>query len=177
MYQEGTILTLKEQRPPTVVDGPEVDVPVVDEEGNPTGEVRREKSQVEQPFPYNRVKVVGVSFITYNRTRGSEDPTKEEYVGQDAVGVIITPESGFAATLDEPYGKLRRLYDIEQLPEIIIEQPKVVVRRGPSALAGPTPEETFRGSAPAVEAPRTAPNPASPLEDPRPAVVTKSSPL
>ena len=176
MYEEGTILRLKEQRPPTIVDGPDVEVPMLDEEGKETGEVSHERSQVEVPFPYNRVRVVGTSFITYTRPPGSDDLTKESYEGQDAIGIIITPETSFAATLDEPYGKLRRLYDIEALPEHIIEQPKVVVRRGPSAIAGPSPEDVFRGDNTVDEAPRSARNPKSPLEDPRPSA-EPTSPL
>jgi hypothetical protein len=186
MYEEGTILTLKEQRPPTLVDGPEVEeeveVDVIGEDGEPTGEkaveIKKTKTQVEQPFPYNRVRVIGPSFITYSRQRGSEDPEKEPYYGTDALGVIIVPESGFAATLDEPYGKLRRLYEIEQLPEPILEEVRVVKRPpSPSALAGPTPEEVFAGNQPIGDsAPRTAPNPRSPLEDPRP-TAKRVSPL
>ena len=165
MYEPGTILELKEQRPPTTVEGPEVEI--IDKNGKPTGKFKRE--QVEQPFPYNRVRVLGPSPIVYSRQRGSEAPDREPYVGPDAQGVIIQPESAFAMTLDEPYGKLRRLYDITELPEIVVEQPRVVVHRGPSALPGPTPEEVFSGSSPEpVDAPRTAKAPSSPLEDPRP---------
>ena len=163
MYEEGTILVLKEQREPTIT---EIEVTVLGKNGKPT--TKTEVQQVEEEFPYNRVKVIGPSFIRHIKNLGM-DAKKEPYTGQDAQGVIITPAGGaFGATIDEPYGKLRRMYDIAELPENTFEAPKVTVHRGPSAVSGPTPEEVFGGTEP-VDAPRTAANPVhSPLPDPRP---------
>lgn len=167
MYLPGTILKLREQRPPTVVAGPEVEI--IDKNGKGTGKYKRE--EVEQPFPYNHVRVIGPSPLTYTHQRGAESPDRQPYDGADAQGVIIQPVSEFAMTLDEPYGKLRRLYEITELPEEEFTHPVVRVHRGPSAIAGPTPEEVFADKAPAdtqPDVPRTAKRVGSPLEDPRP---------
>jgi hypothetical protein len=117
MYEPGTILKLKDQRP-------------ADDE---TGE----------PFPYNVVKVVGPSPI------GHAD--KGKWTGTDADGVIIVPLTNFGSTLDEPFGKLRTLYDVESVPEVEIEvSAPIRVINSATAQAGPTPEEVFAAEAPGV---------------------------
>lgn len=106
MYEPGTILTLKEPR-----------------------------STDEEPFPYDRVRVIGVSPI--NHAAGAA----AEWEGASGQGIIVQPETDFAATLDEPIGKLQSLYDVEFVPDnTIVAEPVKVVTPG---TAGPSPEEVF----------------------------------
>lgn len=127
MYEPGSILTLKEPRPPE----------------------KNEKDE-EIEFPYNRVEVVGQSPINHG-------VTASEWSGAaaDGQGVIIKPLTSFGSTLDEPYGKLKELYDVESIPqhEAPAAQPVKVVN-ATSGSAGPTPEEVF-----ATEAPGKKPEP------------------
>lgn len=116
MYEPNTILTLNEQRD-------------ADPETN-------------EPFAYNRVRVVGQSPVSH-ADRG-------DWNGADAAGVIIVPLSNLGGTLDEPFGKLREMYSVESVPEIVIEQPNVRVINAQTAQAGPTPEEIFAEQAPGV---------------------------
>lgn len=119
MYEPGTILTLKEPREPETND----------------------KDQ-EIEFPYNRVEVVGQSPIQHAIAGAS-------WVGAEAQGVIVKPLSGFGSTLDEPYGKLKELYDVESIPqhEAPLAQPVKVINSS-SGSAGPTPEEVFKEESP-----------------------------
>lgn len=115
MYEPNTVLALKEQRP----NDPETD----------------------EPFPYNRVRVVGESPVSH--------ADKGDWKGGDARGVIIVPLTNFGSTLDEPFGKLREMYKVESVPEVEIEvAPKIRVVNATSAQAGPTPEEVFASKAP-----------------------------
>lgn len=117
-----------------------------------------------EDFAYNSVKVIGPSPVSHAH--------KGDWTGQDAEGVILVPLSNFGGTLDEPFGKVRTLYDVTEVPivEMVTEQ-RVRVVDGTTAAAGPTPEEVF-----AVEAPGIAPEPGqvrgrtlvSPLDDPGP---------
>ena len=128
MYANDTILTLKEQREP-------------DEE---TGE----------ECPYNRVKVVGRSPIDHGLVEKNPDGSPR-WLGDDASGVILSPLSNFGSTLDEPFGKLRTLYDVESVPEVTVEVANPIrVIDSSSEAAGPTPEQVF-----ATEAPGVAPDP------------------
>lgn len=146
MYEPGTILELKEQRPN-------------DEETN-------------EPFPYNRVRVIGESPI--NHSAGAES----EWEGAAGAGVLLAAESNFGATLDEPLGKLQAIYDVVSVPETLVDQtPQIRVIQSTTASAGPTPEEVFAKEAPSdPDAPRRPGDikrakeaaAASPLEDPRP---------
>jgi hypothetical protein len=121
--------------------------------------------ETNEEFPYNRVRVVGPSPISHGGAG--------EWEGVNAAGVIITPESNFGATLDEPYGKLVALYDVSEIPEPLeIEAPKIRVINSTSQSAGPTPEEQFAVLAPGVapeEGQRRGRTRPSPLDDPRPA--------
>ena len=133
MYKAGTILTLKEPRDPS----PKLDR----ESGEPVlrGPKGKEKP-VMLEFPYNRVQVIGESPVIYDR---------EGWTGPDAKGVIIQPLTDFAGNLDEPFGKLRKLYNVESIPEN--EAPaeiKVKQINATTAEAGPTPEEVFAEKAP-----------------------------
>lgn len=137
MYEPGTILSLKEQRDP-------------DEE-------------TDEPFPYNQVKVIGPSPVSWHKD--------SEWSGASAAGVLLAPITNFGSTLDEPYGKIMALYDVKEIPVTEIEQPKIRVINSSSQSAGPTPEEVF-----AIKAPGKPPQEGqrrartlSPLVDPRPA--------
>ncbi len=121
-----------------------------------------------EAFPYNKVEVIGESPIQHS-SRG-------EWQGGNATGVLITPLSNHGGVIDEPFGKLRELYDVETIPEDVIDNAPIRVINQGTAQAGPTPEEVF-----AVKAPGKPPEEGqtrartSPLgEDPRP---TSSSPL
>jgi hypothetical protein len=103
-------------------------------------------SETGEAFPYNEVRVVGQSPVSHSH--------KGEWTGGDAAGVILTPLTNFGATLDEPFGKCRALYDVKEIPEVVIEQEqqKIRVVDSSTAAAGKTPEEVF-----AVEAPGEKP--------------------
>lgn len=118
MYEPDTILKLKEPR-----------------------SVGEPDSEDYEAFPYDVVKVVGPSPINHGGPQS-------EWIGSEGSGVIITPINGFGSTLDEPFGKLQSLYEVESIPEREIElgAPVKVITPG---TAGPTPEEVFAKEAPA----------------------------
>jgi hypothetical protein len=65
--------------------------------------------QEAETFAYDEIKVVGVSPVSHAH--------KGEWEGADAVGVIIEPLTDFAGNLDEPFGKLRAMYQVtEEVP-------------------------------------------------------------
>ena len=136
MYEPGTILSLKKQRDP-------------DPETN-------------EAFPYNEVKVVGPSPVSWQKD--------SEWSGASAAGVLLVPVTNFGSTLDEPYGKVQALYDVKEIPVVEIEPPKIRVINSSSQSAGPTPEEVFAAKAPGKppKAGQTRGR-TSPLVDPRPA--------
>ncbi len=88
--------------------------------------------------PYNRVRVIGQSPINHGTIQ-------TEWVGGQAQGVIVQPLDGFGATLDEPYGKLVDLYEIESVPENIIPA-EPIVHHVPQD-GSPSPEDVFREEA------------------------------
>lgn len=94
-----------------------------------------------EKFPYNRVRVIGPSPVSH--------ADKGDWKGVDAQGVIVVPLTNFGSTLDEPFGKLREIYDVEEIPvrETEVVQ-KVRVINANTAAAGPTPEEIFAREAP-----------------------------
>lgn len=98
--------------------------------------LKEPKSTDEVPFPYDRVRVVGVSVVSRPGAMG-------EWEGADAQGVVIEPVTEFAGNLDEPYGRLKRLYKIESEPEPVDQQIRVEVIPAHTRQAGPTPEEIF----------------------------------
>ena len=110
MYQPDTILTLKEPR-----------------------------STDDEPFPYDRVRVVGQSPINHGLT-------DETWVGANGQGVIIEPIHSFGSTTDEPFGKLQELYDVESIPEVEAVAP-VTVKTVPPEAQGPSPEDVFASEA------------------------------
>lgn len=132
MYTPDTILELKEQK-------------FIDAEGRarPLSEFKGKKDEEPTLFPYNRVKVIGQSPIDHGHSG-------QGWQGTDAYGVIIQPISDFAANLDEPLGKLNRLYNVAIEPDDD-EVPNVVASdRGFNQVPAsrrvlPTPEEILRG--------------------------------
>lgn len=104
-------------------------------------EQREPDEETGEEFPYNRVRVVGESPIAHG--------DKGTWTGGDARGVIIVPLTNFGSTLDEPFGKLRELYDTESIPEheAPVAQPVRVIQ-AETAAAGLTPEEVFAAEAP-----------------------------
>jgi len=106
-------------------------------------EPRDPNPETNEDFAYNRVRVVGESPVSHAH--------KGDWEGADARGVILVPLTNFGGTLDEPFGKVRALYDVESIPvhEAPAEVPIKVINRT-SAAAGPTPEEVFAQKAPGV---------------------------
>lgn len=123
-------------------------------------EQREPDPETGEEFAYNKVKVINESPVSHTN--------KGDWQGVDARGVIIVPIANFGGTLDEPFGKLRELYDVESIPEHTapVEQPVRVINQG-TASAGPTPEEVFAEKAPG-KAPEEGQTRArtSPLGDP-----------
>lgn len=110
-------------------------------------EQRAPDEETGEEFPYNRVKVIGQSPVSH---AGKEDNPWE---GPDADGVLLEGLTNFGATLDEPFGKCKTLYEVESVPEVTVPvaQPIRVID-AQTAEAGATPEEVF-----AQEAPGTPP--------------------
>lgn len=133
-------------------------------------EQRPDDPETGEVFPYNRVRVIGPSPINHAAGSGSE------WDGAAGAGVLIAPTSNFGSNLDEPLGKLQALYDVESVPETLVDAaPQVRVINSTSQSAGPTPEEVFAVEAAGEPgAPRRpgeiarAAAQQSPLEDPRP---------
>jgi hypothetical protein len=93
-----------------------------------------------EEFAYNKVQVIGPSPVSH--------ADKGDWTGSDAAGVIIVPLANFGGTLDEPFGKLRELYDVTEIPEFVAaQQPEALIRtkQGPPK---PTPEDVFKAEAP-----------------------------
>lgn len=128
--------------------------------------LKEPRSTDDKPFAYDRVKVVNVSPIQHPIPAGAQ------WSGGDATGIIIQPLTSYEANLDEPFGKLRLLYDVESTPDPEVNvQPTVRRYDATTAAGGRTPEEVFE-----VEAPNENPEDkrrnrdplVSPLPDPRP---------
>ena len=106
---------------------------------------READPETKEEFAYNRVKVVGPSPVAH--------ADKGDWTGGDAAGVIIVPLTNFGGTLDEPFGKLRELYNVAEMPPEKVQAwppPPQPIRRidAHSAEAGRTPEEIFAAEAP-----------------------------
>lgn len=139
MYERGTILKLRNPRP---------DVEVGEGEEKHT-----------HPFPYNRVRVLGQSPINHSTL-------DSEWVGQQGQGVIIEPLSSFASNIDEPFGKVQDLYEVESIPEPAVIESKVIVQT-PESL-GPSPEDRLaqeQKEAGLKKSPTRVPTPVSPLDE------------
>ncbi len=160
MYEPNTILTLKEQHP---------DIVVPQKEDPDTGRIRK---QHKIPFPYNKVRVVGRSPVDHGQRGGG-------WEGVGAAGVIIEPLTGFGSNLDEPYGKLQKLYEVTEIPTNEIEVTPVRVIRSTSQSAGPTPEEVFAVSSPGTPLKDGETRGRTPFKSPLPDVEdeTETSPL
>lgn len=107
-------------------------------------EQRPNDPETDEPFAYNEVKVIGESPVSH--------ADKGDWTGDDARGVIIVPLSNFGGTLDEPFGKLRQIYDVKSAPVVEVGvEPKIRVYDGTkSSPDRPTPEQVFQTEAPGV---------------------------
>jgi uncharacterized GH25 family protein len=104
---------------------------------------RKPDPETKEKFPYNQVRVIGQSPVSHVH--------KGDWTGADAEGVIIVPLTNFGSTLDEPFGKLRTLYEVESVPEVTVQvATQVRVIDSSTAAAGQTPEEVFAEKAPGV---------------------------
>lgn len=166
MYQAGTILTLKKQREP---DTETRDALKKQAAAEKDAKVKKEleKKAEETPaieFPYNRVRVIGPSPISRH--------VKGDWTGADAAGVLLTGLTNFGATLDEPFGWLRTLYDVEEIPS---EPQSAITHKDQAAILAAahnvpeTPEEIFAAKAPGIapkEGQTRGRTPISPLGEP-----------
>ncbi|MBA3240071.1 MAG: hypothetical protein H0T60_02500 [Acidobacteria bacterium] len=99
--------------------------------------LKEPRSEEGNPFPYDRVKVVGQSPVDHAGGLASQ------WVGAHAQGVIITPVGeGFGSTVDEPFGKLQELYEVAEIPEVLAPTAPDVTVITPES-AGPSPEDVF----------------------------------
>lgn len=138
MYAPGTILELKKKRAAAERKDRNDEV-ITDAEGVP----------VKFEFPYNRVQVIGESPIDHSMMSSA-------WEGAGARGVIITPLTDFGATLDEPFDKLKQLYNVVSIPTVEVDpQPKIRIIESNSGQAGPTPEEVFAEKAPGKKGPQS----------------------
>lgn len=107
----------------------------------------------DEPFPYDRVKVIGASPVNHA-------DASSEWAGNNGQGVLVTPLAGFGANLDEPFGRLRELYEVESIPERKLAAPVGAIQ---AAEYDPkTPEEIFeneQGGPERVKAPKKKPSP------------------
>lgn len=103
---------------------------------------RRPDKETKEAFAYNEVVVIGQSPISYGGAG--------EWSGVAATGVIICPVTNFGGNLDEPFGKLQKLYSVKSIPEQT--QIPVGPMSIPIARPGASPEEVFatgeQGAAP-----------------------------
>lgn len=124
--------------------------------------VRKDPKDEDHPaYPYNRVRVIGASPVSHS---GST----EQWEGAGAAGVLIEPLTSFGGNLDEPFGKLQAIYDVESIPDNTVEAPTIRQYDATTSAAGPTPEEVFAAEAPGRPRRKGADRFRSPLEDPRP---------
>lgn len=129
-----------------------------------------------EPFAYDEVQVVGPSPVNHGLRSA-------EWTGTHGQGVVIMPLTSFGSVLDEPYGKLVKLYDVKELPEQVVVTREAPVRiiDAASAEAGRTPEEVFAEEAPALVASQNGKRVRTPLtESPLPKVegeTVEGSPL
>lgn len=138
MYRRDTILELKTPREPERKIDPQTGKPAFVKTRSKNGELVNTKEPAFQVFPYNRVKVLGPSPVVHEYS---------EWQGADAAGVIIQPLTEFAGNLDEPFGKLQQLYNVVEVPEEIVYEPKIRVIESNTQEAGPTPEQVFAAKA------------------------------
>jgi len=102
---------------------------------NPRGE-----NEEGEPFAYDRVRVVGQSPVNH------ADITSE-WVGANGQGVVLEPLSAFGANLDEPYGRVLELYEVESLPDATVMTAESQIKIVEPGDLGPSPEEVFSNDA------------------------------
>lgn len=92
------------------------------------------RSTKKDPFAYDEVRVVGASPVDHGQ--------RTVWEGTNAQGVILTPLTAFASTIDEPYGKVAKLYNVKHMPdevEIVAGTVKIIAQEE----LGPSPEDVF----------------------------------
>lgn len=110
--------------------------------------LREPQSTKDNPYPYDRVYVVGQSVI--QRTYG--DPNSP-WAGPDATGYILRPDGeAFGPVVDKPYGEIMELYEIEEYPMNPITGEPLVPEANQRGL--PTPEQVFAQMAKPDPSPR-----------------------
>lgn len=120
--------------------------------------LKEPRSTKNEPFPYDRVKVIGQSPVDHGLRSA-------QWSGNNGQGVIITPLEGFASTIDEPYGKLQRLYDVEQVPTVEVPIAGTIEIKS-QEQSGPSPEDVFAALADSKVDGRDAPKPRKPPTSP-----------
>jgi hypothetical protein len=165
MYQTDTILTLKTPRWRPLVDGEPGDWQTenYDKFQADTEKLKPGAAPVGEEFPYNRVRVVGVSPVVHSGRDGGQ------WVGASGQGVIIQPMAGFDSNVDYPLGFIQSKYDVESEPvladprDTVYGLPREYTRVDLGRSTAPTPEEVFAKEAPSTEAPKPKPDVADPL--------------
>lgn len=115
--------------------------------------LKEPRSTKDEVFAYDRVQVIGASPINHANV-------SSEWAGNNGQGVLVTPLSGFGANIDEPFGRLRELYDVESIPERKLAAPVGAIQ---AAEYDPkSPEEIFedaQGGPERVKEPKRKPSP------------------
>ena len=92
--------------------------------------LREPKSTDDTPFAYDKIEVIGTSPLSHSSLTSS-------WAGAEAQGVLIKPLTEFGSTLDEPFGRLRELYEVELIPEKVIPVHQGGRRYAPYAFTAP----------------------------------------
>lgn len=108
-------------------------------------ELREPQSTEDQPFAYDRVKVLGVSPVSHAAT------VPGQWQGVEAQHVLIQPVDVFDANIEKPLGFLQEQYVITEVPDS-----NLAAQRGGVTVEqrGPSPEEVFKTNAVEADAVR-----------------------
>ena len=107
------------------------------------------------PEAYHRIEVIGQSPLSHSSAAS-------EWTGTNADGVLIRPLTDFGSTLDEPYGRLRDLYEIESIPDAVIAAQAATAPQA-AYIAPQTVEEVFEDASGGPERAKPAKVKRSPL--------------
>lgn len=102
-------------------------------------ELREKQSTEDTSYPYDRIKVLGVSPVSHAQT------VPGQWQGIEATGVLIQPAGdGFGPNVDRPLGYLQENYEIVEIPDIN----SLAAAGGVTQVQpGPSPEDVFKGIA------------------------------
>lgn len=102
--------------------------------------LREPQSTKEEPYPYDKVCVVGQSPVQH-ATAGTS-----AFAGQDAVGYILRPAGKeFGPVIDRPFGEINELYRIESYPTDPTTGQELKPENFPPGM--PSPEQVFSEAA------------------------------